>query len=294
MRLTAYLHNAPAMKIIRPPAKQGNASPRKREMDRTIVLRILPSGDYKLSPSCCSMLINDQAKDKSLVLQVANFSDKTKDVEVTVHGCELPGFPAKITLPPYSEKIAEIKTSADKLASGKYDLVFNGTSDGLPISQLVFSFRVTGDKMLDSVPVAGSDDPKKWRANSSGKMNITFDEPEQSLRFDAEFSKNVKDKWAYPLFDLPKGLKKCSAISFDIKIDLDGEKALRHILILNTAKKHRYIRFKPKNHQWTNIIFEFSGTGIDPQELKSFQIGMGVKSQNHATWYLRNIRILEK
>ena len=293
VRLTSYLRNAPEMKITKPAAEQGIASPRKRKMDRTIVLRILPSGDYKLSPSCCSMLINDQAKDKSLVLQVANFSDKTKDVEVTVQGCELPGFPAKITLPPYSEKITEIKTSAEKLASGKYDLVFKGTSDGLPISQLVFPFRVTGDKMLDSVPVAGSEDPKKWRANSSGKMNITFDEPEQSLRFDAEFSKKVKDKWAYPFFDLPEGLKKCSAISFDIKIDLDGEKALRHVLMLNTAKKHRYVRFHPKNHQWTNIIFEFSGSGIDPKELKSIQIGMGVKSQSHITWYVRNIRIME-
>ena len=64
--------------------------------------------------------------------------------------------------------------------------------------------------------------------------------------------------------------------------------------MLNTAKKHRYIRFEPQNHQWTNIIFEFPGSGIDPQELKSIQIGMGVKSQDHATWYVRNIRIIEK
>ena len=295
VRLTAYLHNAPAMKIICPPAKQGIASPRKREMDRSIVLRILPASEYKLSTSRCSMFIHEQAKDKSIVLQVANFSNKTKEVEITVQGCELPGFPAKITLPPYSEKIAEIKTSAEKLSSGKYDLVFKGTSDGLPISQLEFPFRITGDKMLDSVPVAGTDDPKKWRVNSTGKMNITFDEPEQSLRFDAEFSNDVKDKWAYPFFDLSKGLK-CSAtaISFDIKIDLEGEKALRYVLMLNTAKKHRYVRFYPKNHQWSNVIFEFSGTGIDPQELKSIQIGMGVKSQNHVTWYLRNVRIMEK
>ena len=292
VRLTAYLHNAPAMKIIRPPAKQGVASPRKREMDRSIVFRIRPSRDYILNTSRCSMFINDQAKDKSLVLQVANFSDKTKNVVITAHGCELPGFPAKITLPPYSEKIAEIKTSAEKLAPGRYDLIFKGTSDGLPISQLEFPFRVIGGKMLDSVSIPGTDNPKKWRANSSGKMNITFDEPEQSLRFDAEFSKDVKDKWAYPFFDLPNGLK-CSAISFDIKIDLEGEKALRYILMLNTAKKYRYFRFVPKNHQWVNIIFEFSGSGIDPKELQSFQIGMGVKSQSHITWYVRNIRIME-
>ena len=293
VRLTSYLRNAPEMKIKEPAAEQGIASPRKREMDRSIVLRILPSSEYKLSTSRCSMFISEQAKDKSLVLQVANFSDKTKNVEITVDGCELPGFPAKVTVPPYSEKIAEIKTSADKLVSGKYDLVFKGTSDGFPISQLEFPFRVTGGKMLDSIPIAGTDDPKKWRANSTGKMNITFDEPEQSLRFDAEFSKDVKDKWAYPIFRLPNGLK-CSAISFDIKIDLDGEKALRHILMLNTAKKHRYIHFVPKNHQWVNVVFEFSGSGIDPKELKSFQIGLGVKSQNHITWYVRNIRIMEK
>ena len=293
VRLTSYLHNAPEMKIKEPAAEQGTASPRKREMDRSIVLRILPSSEYKLSSSRASMFISEQAKDKSLVLQVANFSDKTKNIEITVDGCELPGFPAKITLPPYSEKIAEIKTSAEKLAPGRYDLIFKGTSDGLPISQLEFPFRVIGGKMLDSISIPGTDNPKNWRAKSSGKMNITFDEPEQSLRFDAEFSKDVKDKWAYPIFDLPNGLK-CSAISFDIKIDLDGEKALRHLLMLNMAKKHRYIHFVPKNRQWVNIVFEFSGSGIDPKELKSIQIGMGVKSQSHATWYVRNIRIMEK
>lgn len=293
VRLTSYLRNAPEMKIRDTAAEHGIAAPRKRKMDRSIVLRILPSREYKLSTSRCSMYINEQAKDKSFVLQVANFSGKTKNVEVMVQGCQLPGFPAKIIVPPYSKKIAEIRTSADKLASGKYDLVFKGTSDGVPISQLEFPFRMTGGKMLDSVPVAGTDDPKKWRANSSGKMNITFDEPEQSLRFDAEFSKDVKDKWAYPFFDLPNGLK-CAAISFDIKIDLDGENARWYFLMLNTPKKHRYIRFEPKNHQWVNIVFEFSGSGIDPKEMTSFQIGLGVKSQSHAAWYVRNIRIIEK
>ena len=288
VRLTSYLRNAPEMKIKEPAAGQGTASPRKRTMDRSIVLRIVPSSEYKLSTSRCSMYINEQAEDKSLVLQVANFSDKAKDVEVSLRGCELPGFPAKVSVPPY--QIAEIKTSADKIASGKYDLLFSGTCNGLPISRLEFSFRLIGGKMLDSVPLAGTDDPKKWRANSSGKMNITFDEPEQSLRFDAEFPNNVKDKWAYPYFDLPEGLK-CSAISFDIKVDLDGENARWYFLMLNTAKKHRNFRFAPKNHQWVNIVFEFSGSGIDPKDLKSFQIGMGVKSQNHITWYVRNIRI---
>ena len=290
VRLTSYLRNAPEMKIRENAAEQGIASPRKREMDRSIVLRILPSCEYKLSTSRCSMFINEQAKDKSIVLQVANFSGKTKNVTITVHGCELPGFPAKVSVPPY--KITEIKTSATKLASGKYELVFKGSSNGLPISQLEFPFRVTGGKMLDSVPVAGTDDPKKWRANSTGKMNITFDEPEQSLRFDAEFSEKVKDKWAYPVFDLPKGLK-CSAISFDIKVDLDEKGASMYIFMLYTKKKHRFIHFVPKNHQWVNIIFEFSGSGIDPRELMNFQIGMNLKKQSHATWYIRNIRIIE-
>ena len=147
--------------------------------------------------------------------------------------------------------------------------------------------------MLDSVPVAGTDDPKKWRANSTGEMNITFDEPEQSLRFDAEFSKDVKDKWAYPIFRLPNGLK-CSAISFDIKIDLDGKGASKYIFMLNTVKKHRYIHFVPKNHQWVNVVFEFSGSGINPKELKSFQIGMNLGKQTSAAWYVRNIRIIGK
>lgn len=294
VRLTSYLRNAPPMKISRIPAKQGIAAPRKREMDRPIVLRIIPSAEYKLSTSRCSMYISEQAKDKSLVLQVANFSEKTKDVEITANGCALPGFPTKLAVPPYSEKVVEIKTSSAALPAGSYNLVFKGTSSGLPISQLEFPFRITGNRQLDSVPVAGAEDPGKWRENSSGKMYITFDEPEDSLRFDADFSEKVKDKWTYPYFDLPDGLK-CSAISFDIKVDVAGKGASAYILMLNTKQaKNRYVHFYPKNHQWVTVVFEFSGSGIDPKELKSFQIGMNLKNQNHATWYLRNIRIFEK
>ena len=206
VRLTSYLHNAPEMKIEEPAAKQGTATRRERKMDRSIVLRILPSRDYVLNPSRCSMFISENAKDKSMVLQVANFSDKTKEVEITAEGGKLPGFPAKVTLPPYSEKITEIKTSSEGLATGKYVFVFKGTCNGLPISQLEFPFRIISEKMLDSVPVAGTDDPKNWKAKSAGQMTITFDEPEQSLRFDADFSNEVKDRWAYPFFHLKKAI----------------------------------------------------------------------------------------
>ena len=291
VRLTSYLHNAPEMKIREAAAKQVIAARRDRKMDRSIVLRILPSRDYVLNTSRCSMFINENAKDKSIVLQVANFSDKTKDVVITAEGCELPGFPAKITVPPYSEKIAEIKTSLDGLATGKYVLVFKGNSDGLPISQLEFPFRIISGKMLDSVPVEGADDPKKWRANSSGEMNITYDEPEQSLRFDADFSNEVKDKWAYPFFDVKKGLK-CQALAFDIKVIVEEQNDAKYILMLNTKKKDKNIHFVPKNHQWITVMCEFYGSEIDPKELKSFQIGIGLKKQTHATWFVRNIRMI--
>lgn len=74
------------MKIKEPAAEHGTASPRKREMDRSIVLRILPSSEYKHSTSRGSMFINEQAKDKLLVLQIANFSDKANPVRALPSG----------------------------------------------------------------------------------------------------------------------------------------------------------------------------------------------------------------
>ena len=292
VRLTSYLRNAPAMEIKKAPQKAGSIGPRSRTMDRSVVLRILPSKEFRLSASRASMSINEQSKAKTIILQIYNFDDREKTAVITVQGGKLPGFPASIKLKPFA--LSEIKTSAQGMAAGKYTLVFSGSCEGLPISRLEFPLWINNAKHNKSIPVNDSSDPKKWRAHSSGKMDITFDEPEQSLRFDVDFSsKKNADKWAYPFFDCPKGLNG-KALSFDIKVDVEGSGKFSYFMILNGDGKSRYIRYKPKNHQWSNITVEISDVGIAPQKLRSFQIGMNPNPLSHATWYIRNIRVIEK
>ena len=61
--------------------------------------------------------------------------------------------------------------------------------------------------------------PKKWTANSSGSMTISFDEAEQALRFDVTFPANV-DKWIYPKFRVksPVTFNGAKTMTFDMKI----------------------------------------------------------------------------
>ena len=293
VRLTSYLRNAPAMEIKKAPEKAGELGPRKRKLDRSVVLRILPSKDFKLAVTNLSMHISSQAKDKTIVLQAANFSEKEKKAVITVEGCWLPGFPANVTLKPLS--VTEIKTTVQDLPAGKYTLIFRGSSNDLPISQLEFPFRLTSGDSQDSAPIAGADDPKKWRENSSGKMNVTFDEPEQCLRFEADFNaKENPDFWVYPYFDCPNGLKG-NALSFEIKVNMEGKKPFSYFVILNNKDgKNRFIRYSPKNHKWTSIFVELDAPGFEPNNIKSFQIGMNPRNQEHVTWHLRNVRTILK
>lgn len=292
VRLVSYLRNAPAMKIKKAPEKEGVPGPRKRNLDRSIVLRIVPSKDFKLSASRLLMTLNDSSKDKSMVIQVANFSDQPKKATVTVSGCDLPGFPAEVSLKPFS--VAEIKTSAGNLKPGKYTCTFAGKSNDRLISQMEFPFLITRSGAAASVPVAGSDKPENWKVNSSGKMDITFDEPNQSLRIDVDFSPK-RMGWAYPIFKLPNGLPAdAKGISFDIKVEVPGKKALYYLTFLKEkGKKARKQPYVPENHKWKHVSVTFDDLGIVPQNLENIQIGLNLDEQNSATWFIRNLRLIK-
>ena len=294
VRLVSYLRNVPAMKIKKTPEKEGMIGPRKRIIDRSVVLRIRPSSEFKLSDSRLSMLLNDSSKDKSMVIQVANFSDQTKKATITVSGCSLPGFPAEVTLKPFS--VTEIKTSADKLKLGKYTCIFAGKSNDPPISQMEFPFLITSAAGVSHIPVTGSEKPGNWKPNSSGKMEITFDEPNQSLRIDVDFPPNCKDKWGYPIFKLPSGFPKdTQGLSFDIKVEVAGKKASYYTTFFKEkGKKCKKLPYIPENHKWKHVFVDFDELGILPQNLENFQIGLNVNKQNSATWFIRNIQIIKK
>ena len=292
VRLVSYLRNAPDMKIKKAPEKEGVPGPRKRNLDRSVVLRIVPSKDFKLSGSRLLMTLNDLSKDKSMVIQVANFSGQAKKATVTVSGCDLPGFPAEVSLKPFS--VAEIKTSAENLKPGKYTCTFAGKSNDLPISKMEFPFLITRSGASSSIPVAGSDKPENWKVNCSGKMEITFDEPNQSLRIDVDFSPK-RMGWAYPIFKLPNGLPEdAKGLSFDIKVEVPGKKALYYLIFLKEkGKKARKQPYVPENHKWKHVSVTFDDLGIVPQNLDNFQIGLNLDEQNSATWFIRNIRLIK-
>ena len=128
--------------------------------------------------------------------------------------------------------------------------------------------------------------PKKWTANSSGSMTISFDEAEQALRFDVTFPANV-DKWIYPKFRVksPVTFNGAKTMTFDMKIaptpDFNGFVTC----LLMLGGRAGYTPAEPG--QWKTITLDLSH--LDLNSADELQLGMNPKYLKH-TYFVKNIR----
>ena len=128
--------------------------------------------------------------------------------------------------------------------------------------------------------------PKKWTANSSGSMTISFDEAEHALRFDVTFPANV-DKWIYPKFrdKPPVTFNGAKTMTFDMKIaptpDFNGFVTC----LLMLGGRAGYTPAEPG--QWKTITLDLSH--LDLNSADELQLGMNPKYLKH-TYFVKNIR----
>lgn len=291
-RYPAYLSGITTpIPVKTPPVRIGRPGARRSEIDKSIVLRIVPDDKFLLNGNRTVLIVPSNATKRPLKLQVINFSDEKKQGQVTVEGGRLSGLPAPVELAPFETR--EISLSLpEKSSAGRSRFHFAGSFNGRPISRLSLPVIQLAE-VADTPLLVGAEKPENWRKNSSGKMTISRDEAEQAIRFDVEFPPDV-DRWVYPEFLIPGGGLPADTIgiSFEIKSD-SKEKPINNLVMLvkdrqkETGRSHN-ISYAPSLGEWRQVFVETAS--LSPETIQQIRIGMN-PTIDKVTYRIRNIRL---
>ncbi len=140
---------------------------------------------------------------------------------------------------------------------------------------------------------ADSVNVKNWSSSSSGKATIAADEATKSVKVAVCFSKDKKDRWAYPRLKLDEADLGASKLSFEIKVESEPKQAnYKNCFIMLTPAdkkvKRIWLPFKLKNTD------DFQTITIDlkkaPKYKNAVQIGLNFVKADTATLYIRNVK----
>lgn len=285
-RYPAYLDGVTDIPVKTPPPDTGIAGSRKNGLDKSIVLRILPSAEFSVNTTRTTLLLSADAKERKLRIQAVNFSEEPKRGELTVEGATLAGLPAHLELAPFETREIELTLPAD-LPPSRHDLVFGGIFNGRPISRLVLPLLPLTS---NAKPLTGSENPATWRKNSSGKMEISWDDKERAIRFDVTFPPDI-DRWVYPEL-LVAGLLPAGAngLSFEIKTDqAESEKSKSLVMLVEGDAKETgksiSVPYTPSFGKWQKNFIDLP---ISAEKIKQIRIGMNPR-KDRITFWIRNL-----
>jgi len=297
-RYPTYLHGLPALPVIPPAPVIATADTVKpAQIDKSMVFRVHLSNDFELASSNSS--VSTQTNAAKLTLDVWNLSAVVKTGSIAVTGGNVIGLPASLTLQPWEMKqfklTVEPQIPTDKIGT---DLVFRGNFNGLSTSVLCIPIR-NFQRIVDvgeTRPLPWTAQAGYWRANSSGKMDITQDEAEKAVKFHTVFPTKC-DSWIYPeyVLQLPQdSLAGSYALAFEVKCAPENVGKFAMLLMLVAANVHEvgpsvWLPVKPATDQWEERIVPLEN--IDPATIKLLRIGANCM-QPDFTYWLRNIRIL--
>lgn len=263
-------------------------------LDKTIVLRLIPSEGFKPSGDLKTMILNPAEGNPTLNIEVFNFSDEKKRIELSEEN-HLLRFVGKKEIGPFAFAVFHATFVGEVPASAR--LVLSGTADGKRISRLVCPLvcpgRLTPEK---SVEISGAKDPSKWRSNTSGKMEIGLDE-EKNVCFTTLFKKE-QDKWAYPeyVLNLPSDdLSQAKFLSFEIKSNLtDKDLTYKYIMLVESAEREKgnavYSNYSiPVKNTWHTEVINLEGF----HNIKQIRIGANPKTAEEFQFSLRNLRLIK-
>ncbi len=279
------------------PVPAAAAPERPDQYDLSIVLKPVPGEEFKVARS--GAYADLTAIPGKLTLEVYNFSAEPKSGFVTMRGGRAAGLPEKLTVGPFSKVEIPLEVTPEIPAGGcQVDLAFSGRFGGREITPAVVPLIQTGAMLAENVgrePEWRS--PARWRANSSGEMEISFDEKEQALKLKTVFAPGT-DRWIYPeyLLDLPgESLAGAVGITFEIKAGPEVRHGIAYtalMAVLDTVQEHGkafWMRFPAVSDKWEKRIVIFGG--FDPAGVRMLRIGMNPKCDDF-TYYIRNVRVV--
>ncbi|MBS1368877.1 MAG: hypothetical protein HPZ91_02870 [Lentisphaeria bacterium] len=296
-RFPSYLSGLPGLKMTKPfqkrPAMQGAST----EEELSIVLNPVLSNDFRVADSDAFAIPVKAAC--RMKLEIFNLSSEEKSGTVMLHGGNATGIPAQITVKPFGKELLSLEVMPAPPGDGcRSDLLFSGEFAGRRITPAVIPLVRTEAMLKEGAGrELGWRNPARWRANSSGRMEITYDEQEKALKLRSVFKPGT-DRWSYPeyLLELPaESPDGAIGVTFEIKAGPEISRGVSYtalMAVLDTVQeqgKAFWIKYPKVSGRWEKRVVVFGG--FDPAEVRMLRIGMNPKCDDF-TYYIRNIRVI--
>jgi len=145
--------------------------------------------------------------------------------------------------------------------------------------------------------------PENWRKNTSADLcTVTWDEQEQALRFDLQWTNPETDRWFYPEYalNLPaESFAGAEMLSFDVKSVQDKvENDFKHNLVMLVQEDvHEHgqsvnYSYSAPLTQWENRIVPLSNKGNKLADTRILRIGANPIGMKISFW-IKNVRLLK-
>ena len=301
-RFPRYIKNLSGLRPSIPaPKARASAATQKNDKDLSVILKPVLSPDFKLSAGKDMVELKNTAG--KMKLEIWNLSNIPKDGSITVKGGTAEGLPERISVPPMNKVEYELSL-VPAIAPDQIDgnIEFGGVFDHRPISRLVIPILISNriSTGCRSIVLSNADDPKKWRANTSGIMEISYDETEKAVKFETFFPPGTDDRWVYPEYVLrqPKeSLRNVYAIGFDIKAvqEITKPYSCSLLMLVTGTKKEKghsfMLDYMPPVADWENRIVVI--TEASPEKVKMLRLGLNPRA-NKVTYWIRNVKLFVK
>jgi hypothetical protein len=262
--------------------------------DKTIVFRVKLTPDFELANEKDHVKIRKE--NLPFKLLVYNFSDREKRGVISISGAAAAGLPEKASIPAFG--VAEFDLTLLKL-DRKFQsaMVVSGVFEGKKATPLRMPVQNTAQMTAESRQTAMPSmvDPANWRSNSSGKMEISYDEAAKAVRFRTVFPAGV-DRWTYPEYSLQlpqESLKGAVGIGFEAKVSSAPGVAQMLVMAVRQEAKEGgrtvYLKVDAPKESWEERFAPIHPS-LDPEQVKTLRIGLNSNVDDISCW-IRNVRI---
>ncbi|MGI5922374.1 MAG: hypothetical protein ACOX9E_00350 [Lentisphaeria bacterium] len=273
--------------------------------DLSVVIRAnLNNDDFDLANQKASANL-DKLQGR-LSLEIWNLDDQPKTATMQISGGALSNLPESIILPAFGKHSIESVFTPELPAKGyEAPLIVQAIANGKKSSRLhipVLMRRLFVENCL-SIPLQ-ADKPENWRKNTSADhYSVTWDEQEQALRFDLEWTNPETDRWFYPeyVLKLPaESFDGAEMLSFDVKSVQDKvENDFRfNFVMLVQENVHEHGRsvnlaYPAPLTQWENRLIALNNNKDNRlAPTKIVRIGANPIGMKISFW-IKNVRLLK-
>ena len=322
-RYPAYLSGLRGFVATKPPHKGGRSSAeaapslvtnnsslvtRHSSLPSPIIFRVdLTPDDFEISGS--KTLAVAKVDELRLRVQVWNLSDAAVTGTVKASGAELAGLPeGEIEISPFGK--AEFKCTLQPGFAGvapatpSATLVLNGSFNGRDAS------RLTMPVLFEPVLLSSCEamelpwrDPSRWlRNDSAATYSASWDEAEQAMRFDVEWTDPAVDRWFYPVLplELPKeGLDGAVRAIFEVKtaqdkVENDFKNGGSNFMLVREGGKggpENFFPYTPPTGAWERRYVELATADGGLADVEAIRVGVNPLGMR-LTFWLRNLAVL--